>query len=188
MTDVSEKTENNNEEKTGFAASLYDFAEVIVEATVIILIVFTFFFRVAGVSGNSMNDTLQNNDWLLLSNFNYKPKQGDIVVITQPNYINKPLIKRVVATEGQKVDIDFNQGVVYINDAPINEPYIKEPTHRSLDVQFPVTVPNGCVFVMGDNRNDSDDSRDSGIGFIDSRYLVGKAVGRFVPIGHWKIA
>lgn len=182
--DGKKKSENDSD---GGVASIYDFAEVLVQAVIIIFVIFTFFFRVAGVDGSSMNNTLQNRDWLMLSSYSFTPKRGDIVVITQPNSVNVPLIKRVIATEGQKINIDFSKGIVYINDQAINEPYIKEPTHLSYDVKFPVTVPNGCVFVMGDNRNDSFDSRASGVGFIDTRYIVGKVEGRFIPIGHWKV-
>jgi signal peptidase I len=144
-------------------------------------LIFTFFLRTAQVSGKSMLDTLQDQDRLMISRFFYTPRRGDIVVITKPNLDNEPLIKRIVATGGQTVDIDFEYGIVYVDGKALDEPYIKEPTNLKLDVQFPVTIPEGSIFVMGDNRNHSRDSRDSSIFTVDERYILGKVILRIMP-------
>lgn len=180
---MAEKTNK----KSNFIPTFYDFIEIIVQALVIIFIIFTLFFRVSGVVGDSMNPTLNSGDWLVLSNVKYQPKQGDIVVITQPTAANEPLIKRVIATEGQTVDIDFDNGTVKVDGKVLNEPYIAAPTYRNFNVEFPHKVKSGCVFCMGDNRNDSWDSRDSSIGDIDVRYIIGEAQFRMLPFGQFKI-
>ena len=113
-------------------------------------------------------------------------ERGDIVIITQPNEMNEPLVKRVIATGGEMININFNTGDVFINGEKIDEPYIKEATKRSFDVAFPYIVPDGCIFAMGDNRNDSMDSRDTRVGSIDERYILGKAVFRILPIKSFK--
>ena len=166
---------------------VYDWLDSLVYAFLTILLIFTFLFRIVGVSGNSMKPTLQNGDWLAVRAINTSVSRGDIVVITQPNSLNEPLIKRVIAVGGDTVDIDFVEGTVKINGDVINEPYIYEPTHRMSNVAFPLTVPEGCVFVMGDNRNDSLDSRSRTVGFIDTRYVLGVAQFRFYPFGEWTI-
>lgn len=170
------------------ARSIYDFIEVIVQALVMIFILFTFFFRVAGVNGESMVPTLQDKNWLLVTNFNFKPQHGDIVVLVKPTVYNEPLIKRVIALGGETVDINA-QGKVTVNGKALEEAYIAElvdNAHRG-DVVFPHTVPQGKVFVMGDNRNKSADSRYSYVGDIDENYIVGKAGVRLLPFGHFKI-
>ena len=110
-----------------------------------------------------------------------------IYVITQPNSLHEPLIKRVIAVGGDTVDIDFVEGTVTVNGEVLSEPYINEATHRMSDVAFPITVPEGKVFVMGDNRNESLDSRSTTVGFIDTRYILGVAEFRFYPFGDWKL-
>lgn len=165
----------------------YEWMDSLIYAFLTILIVFTFLFRIVGVSGRSMVPTLQDGDWLAVRAINIQIERGDIVVITQPNSLNEPLIKRVIAVGGDEVNIDFVEGIVRINGEEINEPYIYEPTNRMSNVAFPVTVPEGCVFVMGDNRNDSLDSRSTTVGFIDTRYILGVAQFRFYPFGEWKL-
>jgi signal peptidase I len=165
---------------------IYDLIGSVVTAIVIIFVVFTFVCRPVSVVGTSMLDTLNNGDWLITTT---RPEYvyGDIVIITQPNVFNEPIVKRVIATEGQTVDINFKSGQVFVDGVELKEPYIKELTHRSFDKTFPLTVPKGCVFVMGDNRNGSTDSRSSDIGFIDTRYILGKAQFRILPFGEFKI-
>jgi signal peptidase I len=131
-----------------------------------------------------MNSTLLDGDWiLLLGNVLYtEPKFGDIIVASKDSFDNgKPIIKRVIATEGQTVDIDFNAGIVYVDGVALVEPYTNTPTNISEGIQFPLTVSEGCIFVMGDNRNISKDSRSTQIGLIDCREVLGKALFVFVP-------
>ena len=151
---------------------------------VAILLVFLLLFRVVVVSGGSMNDTLIHGDYLLLLNnvLYSEPKQGDIIVAAKTSFKNgEPIIKRVIATEGQWVDIDFEAGIVYVNGTALDEPYIKTPTNVAEGVAFPLQVEDGCLFVMGDNRNESKDSRSLEIGLIDEREILGKAIFLFLP-------
>lgn len=166
---------------------VYEWLDSLVFAFLTILIVFTFLFRIVGVSGISMVPTLQNGNWLAIRAVNTEIKRGDIVVVTQPNDLHEPIIKRVIGVGGDEINIDFETGDVTVNGTVLNEPYIAEPTHHRFDVAFPITVPEGCVFVMGDNRNDSLDSRSSAIGFIDCGYILGVAEFRIFPLGDWKL-
>lgn len=160
-----------------------EWLEAIVFSLVLVVLLFTFVFRIVGVDGNSMLPTLHGGDRVIISSFNYHPQNGDIVVVTQPNSLNKPLIKRVIASEYQTIDIDFESGVVTVDGQVLQEDYILETmtAKGQGDVDFPLTVPEGKVFVMGDNRNDSLDSRYQMVGLIDERYLLGKAVFRIYP-------
>lgn len=164
--------------------NMFDWAQSVVVAIVALCAVFTFLLRPVRVEGDSMLPTLNGGDWLLLSAFDLNPEYGEIIVSTQPNRTSsgEPVIKRVIATEGQNVDIDFTRGVVTVDGVELNEPYIKDPTYRSFDVDFPLVVPEGKVFVMGDNRNDSLDSRTTRIGFVDERYILGSVKMRVYPL------
>ena len=149
-----------------------------------ILLVFMLIFRVAVVSGPSMNDTLVHGDYLLVFNsfFAGEPKQGDVVVIGMKSYKDgEPIIKRVIATEGQWVDIDFDAGEVYVNGNLMVEDYVRTKTNLFEGVDFPIMVEEGCVFVLGDNRNESKDSRSIEIGQVDKREILGKAIFLFIP-------
>ena len=176
-------------EKKQFAA-IYDMVSVIATAVVAVAFAFIFIFRTVGVSGSSMYPTLSNFDRIILSAFLYEPENGDIVVTCQPSesiLIEDVLIKRVIATGGQTVDIDFETSTVYVDGVALDEPYINEPTRDREDFDEPVTVPEGYVFVMGDNRNHSTDSRDNRIGMIREEYILGKALFRMLPFGQFKI-
>ncbi len=179
-------------EKLNPKKELIEWLGVVASALIIVVILFGFVFRVAIISGDSMKNTLINGDVVVISNFNYTPKQGDIVVVSRnaentPESMreeNGPIIKRVIATEFQIVNIDFETGTVYIDNMPLDEPYISTPTVDQYDVKFPITVPEGCIFVLGDNRGVSLDSRSSRIGdggMIDTRYVLGRAVYRIFP-------
>ena len=149
-----------------------------------ILLALLLLFRIVIVSGPSMNDTLIEGDYLLLlSNIFYtEPQSGDIIVASKDSFKNgEPIIKRVIATEGQQVDIDFEQGIVYVDGVALQEPYTLTPTNLEEGISFPIVVEEGCVFVMGDNRNMSKDSRNPEIGLIDNREVLGKAIVLIFP-------
>lgn len=154
----------------------YEAVSVFVSAVVILAILFTFFVRIVGVVGESMEPTVHTGDWVLISQQSgYTPRYGDVVVISQPNSFHENIIKRVIAVEGQTIDIDFTTGCVYINGNEVVEPYLGSPTTNYYDMQFPLTVPKGYVFVMGDNRQKSVDSRSTSIGLIRNDYILGSA-------------
>ncbi len=149
-----------------------------------ILLIMLLCFRVVIVSGSSMKDTLVDGDYLLLlsSTVYGQPQCGDIIVASKDSFDNgEPIIKRVIATEGQIVDIDFATGVVYVDNVPLQESYVKTSTTLDEGTQFPLEVEKGCVFVLGDNRNSSQDSRSPSIGQIDTREILGKAILLFLP-------
>ena len=149
-----------------------------------ILLVLLLLFRIVIVSGPSMNATLIDGDYLLLlSNIFYtNPQPGDIVVASKDSFKNgEPIIKRVIATEGQIVDIDFNAGIVYVDGVALEEDYTLTPTNREEGNSFPMAVEEGCIFVMGDNWNNSKDSRNPEIGLIDRREVLGKAILLLFP-------
>lgn len=181
--------ENNvekNEEKksTGFVVEIYEWLEAVAFALAIVVIMFTFVFRIVSVSGPSMQPTLHSGDRIVLTSLFYTPENGDIVVVTQPNsHDNEPLIKRVIAVEGQTIDVDAETDTVTVDGVKLNETYILEQDIlREGDAyEFPITIPEGKVFVMGDNRNDSFDSRDAGLGIVDEKYIMGKAIFRIYP-------
>lgn len=167
------------EQKKG--SFLYDTASIFVSALAIIAILFTFFVRFVGVDGDSMLPTLSDNDWLVVSSVNKNISAGDIVISTQPNAFNEPIVKRVIAKGGQTVDIDFQSGKVFVDGVELNEPYIAELTHSAEGSTFPMVVPEGKLFLMGDNRNDSTDSRSPMVGCVDERYVLGVVKCRLMP-------
>ena len=193
----------NNSEKESqglwarLAAELYDYAEMFVFAAMAVLLVFTFGLRLCTVSGDSMVQTLYDGEQLLVSNLGYRPRQGDILIFHQTSEIyerfNEPIVKRVIATEGQWIDINRTSGTVTVYDENFENPQIlDESAYRYLDsgkweiglaMSFPVQVPEGHLFVMGDNRNNSSDSSTSeAIGFVDTRRVLGRVICRLTPL------
>ena len=168
-----------------YAASkeLYDWILCLLFALIVCVLLFAFVFHVIDVVGSSMVPTLHNGDKMLVSGLLYKPKAGDIVIFKKAEYDpNRALVKRVIATEGQEINMDFANGIVYIDGEPIAEDYINELTFNKLDFIGPKTVPEGCVFVMGDNLNASIDSRKNEIGMLDTRLIIGRAYYVIYPL------
>ncbi len=152
------------------------------------VLIFTFLARIIVVSGPSMENTLFGGDLILVWSLGYTPEQGDVVVLTQESYQEDSIVKRVIATEGQQVDIDYNSGRVYVDGEALEEEYTKEqmllPSYG--EGLNHVTVPEGCIFVMGDNRNHSADSRYPAIGIVDTRCVIGRGMFVIFPFHHWK--
>ena len=195
-----EKTAFENTEKRENKAlkrEIFDWLEIIIIALSVVILLFTFVFKVVTISGDSMLDTLHSGEKVLISNLFYTPSRGDIVVISRNEdnsieYSNKEtcIIKRIIATEGQVVDIDFKSGVVSVDGVELDEDYVYTPTNTSGDVEFPVIVPKGHVFVLGDNRNNSSDSRFTMLGnegMVDTRNILGRALLRVLPIGKFGV-
>lgn len=179
---VDEEDPPEEQPERGFALWLYDWAEALVSALLVISILFSFFVRTIGVKGDSMKETLHEGDYLIVSNLFYKPEAGDIVVLTKKTFMTDSIVKRVIATGGQTVDIDYESGQVAIDGKVIREPYVPEMMRPRGDMSFPLTVPEGSVFVMGDNRNHSTDSRSTELGIVDEQYIVGHVLLRIWPL------
>ena len=172
------------ETKTVRGRELYEWVQSLVGSVLVVVAIFTFGIRMLGVDGHSMLNTLQHGDRLLVLNsmFYHDYQYGDIVILRKDGvFDNDPIVKRVIATGGQTVDIDFNEGIVYVDGEALQEDYIREPTYTAEGTEFPLTVPEGSIFVMGDNRNGSSDSRDYRLGTVDTRYVIGKAAFLLFP-------
>ena len=172
------------ERKTVRGRDLYEWIQSLVGSVLVVVAIFTFGIRMLGVDGHSMLNTLQHGDRLMVVNpiFYHDYKYGDIVILRKNGvFDNEPIVKRVIAPGGQTVDIDFSEGVVYVDGEALEEDYIREPTYTAEGTEFPLTVPEGSIFVMGDNRNGSSDSRDYRLGTVDTRYVIGKAAFLLFP-------
>ena len=182
--EVRRRKKKKEAEKMDWKQSVVLYLHDLLIMLAVIMIVFLLVFRVIVVSGSSMYSTLIDGDYLLLvSNLFYRePQYGDIIVASKESFDDgKPIIKRVIATEGQTVDIDFEAGIVYVDGEALEEPYTYTPTNIEEGMDFPLTVADNCVFAMGDNRNRSHDSRSRDIGLIDKREILGKAIYLFLP-------
>ena len=180
---AAEKAEEAVEQQESMRVDLYEWIQSLMTALVICMAIFIFIIRFIDVSGSSMFPTLHDGDKMLVSNLFYKPHAGDVVVFKTDRYDpERALVKRVIATEGQEISIDFDRGIVYIDGLPVEEDYIAELTKTKLDFIGPQTVPEGCMFVMGDNRNASTDSRKKEIGMVDQRMLLGRAYYVIFPL------
>ncbi len=186
--------ENMSANKKSWVHEALEWIDSIVASAIIVVLMFTFLFKIVGIIGESMTNTLMDGDRVLVYSLNYTPEAGDIVVISR-NYTNilededtkdERIIKRVIATEGQTVDIN-ESGLVTVDGIDIADTYVKDYAQTfPKDIEFPHIVEDGCVFVLGDNRLGSLDSRSSQIGDVDTRYILGKAICRISPISEFK--
>jgi signal peptidase I len=178
-----EEGSGDDPEKTKM--ELYDWVQCIVSAIICGIFIFVFVGRTIGVEGDSMRQTLHWHDRVIMTNLFYTPRNGDIIIFRSPTdkFGGTPLVKRVIAVENEVIDINFETGDVFVNGSIISESYISELTHSRMDFRGPEVVPEGHVFVMGDNRNSSSDSRCSDIGMVDTRYILGRVLFIAVPGG-----
>ena len=160
--------------KTAKGQGAFEWYEALISAALVLVLIFSFFFRIIQVDGESMVPTLQNGEKLIVWGAGYEPQRGDVVIVDSYTPYGKPLVKRVIAKGGDTICIDYETGTVAVNGEVLREDYIAEPTYLGYDVEFPYTVPEGTVFVMGDNRNNSLDSRSSYVGCIDERDILGQ--------------
>ncbi|WP_245185303.1 signal peptidase I [Flavonifractor sp. AGMB03687] len=181
---ANEKTQEKElEGKDALKVDLYFWLQALVMVLVALILIFTFVGRIIGVVGSSMYPTLHDGDLLLLQSIGYTPKQGDVVVLTKEfDAADGPIVKRVIATGGQHVVIDYDAGTVTVDGEVLEEPYINEfMVDPGMDSIHDVVVPEGSIFVMGDNRNHSSDSRNVTLGTVDERYVLGRALWVLLP-------
>lgn len=186
MGEIVEIDESSGEIPGGFIYNCYEWTETIVEAIIPVVFILAFVFRIVSVSGESMLNTLHNMDKVLVIEWYYKPKNGDVVVIRKGQNLDEPLIKRVIATEGQTLEIDFSTGTVTVDGELLEEIYIKEKMWLREDGDIPQKIPKGYSFVMGDNRNNSLDSRSKAVGLIKNEDIKGKAAFVVFPFNRIK--
>ncbi len=191
MLQTNQEIDQSEEVQEGFdppketaVSGLYDWVSAAIFALVLVTLVFSFFFRIVEVDGDSMNPTLWNTERLITSRLAYSPQRGDIVIINR--YTKEPLVKRIIAVGGDRLRIDEEGGGVYVNGEKLEEDYIQGITYPLYFGTEEQTVPEGCVFVMGDNRQNSTDSRYMDVvGFVKESDLIGKAVFRFLPLSRF---
>lgn len=166
------------------AVSLYFWLQALASVAVSLVLVFLFLGRLTPVDGTSMEPTLRDWDWMVVRSIGYTPRQGDVVVLSKEfDDVEGPIVKRIVAVSGQRVDIDYAAGAVSVDGRALEEDYILEPmTQRHWQTVTSLTVPEGCIFVLGDNRNVFNDSRNPALGAVDARYVLGRAEWVVFPL------
>lgn len=168
-----------------FSTLCFDCLESIFYCIVPVVVLMVCVFTHMTVVGNSMMDTLQNDDMIIIRKINYTPKSGDVIAISKGKNFSKHLIKRIIATEGQTLKIDYSNGTVTVDGKILDEPYIKEPMRSRGNAEIPNVVPEGYCFVMGDNRNNSTDSRSEEVGLIKYNDIIGKAFFVYYPLNRF---
>jgi len=172
-------------------ADLFEWLQMIMGCVLVAVVLFNCFARLTRVDGHSMDNTLQDGEMMLVWDPGYRPKQGDIVVLNKKTAAildNRAIVKRVIAVGGQTVDIDYESSTIYVDGQPLDEPYIKEEMYRPDPLRFPEMqqthweIPEGSIFVMGDNRNHSTDSRHDDVGPVDEGYVLGKVIFALLPL------
>lgn len=183
--ELPQSEEEEEEEPRRPGAELYEWLQLFLGCVVAAVVLFNCVARLTRVDGGSMDNTLQHGEIMLIWSLGYTPKQGDIVVLNKTSVLlpdwtePRAIVKRVIATGGQTVDVDYSAGAVYVDGQPLDEPYLPEEMRRPGAPSMQEThweVPEGSIFVMGDNRNYSTDSRDSLLGTVDTDYILGRAV------------
>ncbi len=189
LNDLPQSQEEEQPRRKG--SDLFEWLQLLMGCVLVAVVLFNCFARLTRVDGNSMNNTLKDGEMMLIWSLGYQPQQGDIVVLNKTDQVtdqllhSKAIVKRVIATGGQTVDIDYSTGTVYVDGEPLDEPYIKEEMYLPANPMMYNThweVPEGSVFVMGDNRNASTDSRHDMVGPIDEDYILGKVVFALWPL------
>jgi len=175
------KNDAKSEPRYGFTYNLADFMLSMVKVTAVLVVVLMLFLRYAIVDGESMLPTFNDGDRVFAANIFYEPKRLDVVAVFDSKYFHKPLIKRVIGLAGDSIVVDPEAGKVYVNGVALDDSYTLEPTTETGNAIYPVVVPEGYIFVMGDNRNNSRDSRFTEIGMIKLEAVIGKVVYRFYP-------
>lgn len=182
--DSGEELPERNQKLWGI---VYDAVATLESAVIILMLFFSLVFRPAAVIGDSMLPNFSGGDRVTCVHSFSGYERGDVIIISHATRKDESIIKRVIAVGGDTVDIDFYKGTVSVNGQVLDEPYVNTPTNLSYDMTFPVTVPEGKLFVLGDNRNESLDSRSTDIGFINENKVLGKVVFRFYPFDRIKI-
>ena len=189
LNDLPQSQEEEQPRRKG--SDLFEWLQLLMGCVLVAVVLFNCFARLTRVDGNSMNNTLKDGEMMLIWSLGYQPQQGDIVVLNKTDQVtdqllhSKAIVKRVIATGGQTVDIDYSTGTVYVDGEPLDEPYIKEEKYLPANPMMYNThweIPEGSVFVMGDNRNASTDSRHDMVGPIDEDYILGKVVFALWPV------
>ena len=194
LNDLPQSPEEEQPRRKG--SDLFEWLQLLMGCVLVAVVLFNCFARLTRVDGNSMDNTLKDGEMMLIWSLGYQPQQGDIVVLNKTDQVtdqllhSKAIVKRVIATGGQTVDIDYSTGTVYVDGEALDEPYIKEEMYLPANPMMYNThweIPEGSVFVMGDNRNASTDSRKKEIGMVDSRLILGRAYFVIFPLNQVRV-